>query len=80
MQHRNEFADRIDHHPQPQRVRPAAQPGAQFIELKMRQGKIPKDAVLERLTMGTCAPQPGRDGRMLVPKHPHRGGDISPFR
>jgi hypothetical protein len=36
-QHHHDFTERVDRHPEPERVRPAAQPRAQFIELSVRQ-------------------------------------------
>jgi hypothetical protein len=40
MQYRDEFADRIDRDPQPQDVRPTAQPRAQFVEKDVRQVEV----------------------------------------
>lgn len=37
MQHRDDFTDRIDGHPEPEYLVIAAEPGAQFIELDVRQ-------------------------------------------
>jgi hypothetical protein len=38
LQHRDDLRERIDHHPEPERMHAAAEAGAQFVELKMREG------------------------------------------
>jgi hypothetical protein len=52
-QYRDNLADRIDGHPQPQHVRPVPQPRAQFVQLHMRQVQ----AFLKRsCSVALCSP------------------------
>jgi hypothetical protein len=80
MQHRDEFADRIDREPQPQHVRPTAQPRAQFVELDVRQVEVAKDAVVQRRAVCPGPREPGGNGRMTMAEEVHRGGHREPFR
>ena len=51
VQHRDDLGERIDYHPQPEDMCAAAQPTPQFIELKMREGEIVQEAVVECYAM-----------------------------
>src|SRR6266851_3572010 len=57
----------------------AAQPGAQFIQLEMREPEVAQGALVESLSVRACAGQPGDDGRLPVAKDPFGGGRIQPF-
>src|SRR4029453_1943723 len=65
---------------QSQRVCPAAQPCAQFIELDVRHLEMPKGADVQRRTMSASTSQPSRDGRVAMAEHTHCSGDKEPFR
>ncbi len=80
VEHRDEFAERIDGHPEPEHMRPAAQPRAQFVELDVGQVEIVKDAVVERGTVLAGARHPGGDGGVPMAKHAPGGGKREPFR
>jgi hypothetical protein len=80
MQHRDDFTERIDCHPEPEHMSMAAEPCPQFVELEMRQVKVLEDAVVECRTVFTRTGQPPRDGGMAVAKDPYCRCDIDPFR
>jgi hypothetical protein len=79
VQYRDDFAERVKGDPQPQSVRPAAEPRPQLVELNVREGEIPKDAVVEGGTMCPSPCQPGRDGGVAMSEYAHGGGHIEPF-
>jgi len=79
MQHRDDFTDRIDGHPEPEDVGTAAEPGAQFIELDVRQMQALENAVVEHGSVLPSAGQPGGDCGMAVAKDPYCRRDIHPF-
>ena len=70
----------IDGQPEPQQLCGAAQPGAQFIQLQMRELEIAEEALVQGLCMCPSATQPDRDGRLSVPENPFGGGRAGPFR
>jgi hypothetical protein len=78
MQQRDDFAERVKGDPQPQCVRPAAEPRAQFVELNVGEGEMPKDAVVEGGSVGDSPCQPGRDGGVAMSEQAHGGGHIEP--
>jgi hypothetical protein len=80
MQHRDDFTERIDCHPEPEHMSMAAEPCPQFVELAMRQVEVLEDAVVECRTMFTRTGQPTRDRGMAVAKDPYCRCDIDPFR
>jgi len=80
MQHRNEFGELLDHHPEPQRVCPVAEPTPQFVELKMREAEIVKEALVQSCAVCSSAGQPAGDGGVAVAEHPHGRGHTQPFR
>jgi hypothetical protein len=55
------------------------QPGANFVELDVREGEIPQPVVVERRAVFARSREPGRDGGVPMTEHAHRGGDIQPF-
>jgi hypothetical protein len=80
MQHRDDFTERIDCHPEPEHMGVATEPSPQFVELKMRQVQMLEDAVVECRTVLTRTGQPGGNRGMAMAKDPCRGCDIDPFR
>jgi len=57
----------------------AAQPGAQFIQLQMRELEMAKEAFVQRLCMFSSASQPGGDGRLSVAEDPFGSRRVQPF-
>ena len=79
MQHADNLGELLDHHPQPEDMRAAAQPTPQFIELKMREGEIVEVSVVERCAMFPGTAEPGGDSRVAMAKEGHGGGHRKVF-
>jgi len=69
LQHRDDLAAGVDRQPQPEDMRPAAQAGAQFVQLDMREGKVLQGAVMPAPALLKSACQPGGESDRLIPKH-----------
>jgi len=57
----------------------AAQPGAQFVQLKVWKLKSAKEALMQRLSVLASAGQPGDDGSLTGAEDPLCGGGIQSF-
>jgi hypothetical protein len=57
----------------------AAEPGAQFIQLQMREPEGAERALVQHLRMRGRARQPRGDGGLMVTEDPLRGGRVEPF-
>jgi len=79
MQHRDDLGERVDHHPEPERVRPPPQPCTQFIQLHVRQVEVPNEVVVQHRTVFARPCQPGGDGGVAVAKDAHGSGDTESF-
>jgi hypothetical protein len=66
MQHGQNLGARIDGQPQPEHLGGAAQPGAQFVELQMRNVQVAEAALMEDLSVLACPSEPGDDGGLTV--------------
>jgi hypothetical protein len=59
LEHGKQLGARIDHQPQPEHLPGATQPGAQFIQLQMRELEMAKEAFVQGLCMVPSASQKG---------------------
>src|SRR5437763_17131183 len=57
----------------------AAQPGAQFIQLQMRELEMAKEAFVQGLCMSPSASEPGDDGGLPVAKDPFGRRSVQSF-
>jgi hypothetical protein len=55
LEHRNTLGERIDGDPEPEDLRVAAQPRAQFIELQMRKSELAEGAFMQALSLCSCS-------------------------
>ncbi len=55
------------------------QPGAQFVQLEVREPEMAEGALVERLSVLARANQPGGDGGLTVDEDPLLGGSVQPF-
>ena len=78
LEHRKKLGARIDGQPQPEHLSGATQPGAQFIQLQMRELEMAKEAFVQGLCMLPGASQPGGDGRLTVAKDAFGSGWVQP--
>ena len=73
----------IDGQPQPEDLFGASQPGAQFIQLEMREPEMAKEALVQGLCMLASASQPSSDGCLSIalrPVRPRKGPVLRPAR
>ena len=66
LKHRKNLGERIDGEPEPKHLLGVAQPGAQFVQLQMRDQEMTEEALVQDLCMFACASEPGADGRLPV--------------
>jgi hypothetical protein len=79
MEDWNKLRAGVDGQPQPQQPCGAAQPGAQFIQLQMREPEMAEEAFVQGLCMFPGASQPGADGGLSVAEDPFGSGRVQPF-
>jgi hypothetical protein len=72
-------ASGIDRQPQPEDMRPAAQPGAQFVQLDMREGEVLQGAVMYPCALLSSPAQPGSDRARVRAKYAPSGCHIQAF-
>ena len=59
MEHRKDFREGVDGQPEPEHLCGAPKPGAQFIQLQMRELEMAKEAFVQGLCMVKSASQKG---------------------
>ena len=79
MEYRNKLGAGVDGQPEPQDLLGVAQPGAQFIQLEVRKLEMGEEALVQGLSVLTCAPEPGGDGGLPVAEDPFGRGRVQPF-
>lgn len=79
LKHRDHLGEGIDGEPEPQDLFGATQPGAQFVQLQVREVQVAEAALMEELSVPACASEPDGDGGLTVPENPFGGGSIQPF-
>jgi hypothetical protein len=67
---------RINGQPEPQHLLRAAQPGAPFVQLEMREVEVAEAALMEDLSVSACASEPRGDGGLTVAEDPFGSGSI----
>jgi hypothetical protein len=78
MQHHHDFGQLLEGQPEPQCVRPVAEPTPQFVTLDVREVQPLSDARVQRRAVRARVRQPGGDGGVAMAEHPHGGGDREP--
>ena len=79
MEHGHKLRERIDGQPEPDHLCGAAQPGSQFVQLKMWEPEVAEGALVQGLCILASASQPGSDRGLPVAKDTLSGGRIKPF-
>ena len=79
MEHGKNLRAGIDGQPQPQHLFVAAQPGAQFVQLEVREPEVAEEALVQGLRVLPSAGQPGGDGGLTVAEDTFGRGSIQPF-
>ncbi len=69
----------IDGQPEPEHVCGAAQPGAQFVQLEVREPEMAEGALVQGLCVLASASQPASDRGLPIAEDTLCGGSIQPF-
>jgi hypothetical protein len=70
----------VDSQPEPLHLRMAAQPGAQFIQLDMREPEMAEEAFMQGVCVLANASEPGSDGGVSKAEDPRGRRRVEPFR
>jgi hypothetical protein len=79
IEHGNKLRAGVNGQPEPEHVCRAAQPGAQFIQLEVREPEMAKGALVEGLSVLASTGQPGGDGGVSKAEDPLGSGRVQPF-
>ena len=79
MQHGHNLGLRIDGQPQPEHLSGAAQSGANFVQLQVREVQVAEAVLMEELSVLACASEPPGDGGLSVAEDPFSGGRVQSF-
>jgi hypothetical protein len=69
----------VDGEPEPEYLFGTAQPGAQFIQLEVREVEVAEGAFVQGLSMLASSSQPGGDGGLTVAEDSFSSGSIQSF-
>jgi hypothetical protein len=78
IEDRNNLGEGIDGQPEPEHLLVAAQPGAQFVQLYVREPEVAEVALVQDPSVLASARQPGGDGGLTVAEDTFGGGSIQP--
>ena len=79
MEHGKKLCARVDGQPESQHMFVAAQPGAQFIQLEVREPEIAEEALVQDLCVLTSTSHPGGDGGLPVAEDTLGSGRVQSF-
>ncbi len=71
--------ERIDGQPEPEHLRGTAQPGAQLVQLEVRERELEEEALVQGVRVPTCTSEPPRNSGLSKAEDPLGGGRIEPF-
>ena len=66
LKHRKNLGEGINGQPEPQDLLGVAQPGAELVQLEVRQLEVAEAVLVQCLCMLPCPREPGRDGVLTV--------------
>src|SRR5215472_13102548 len=79
LKHRKNLRQRINGQPEPLHLRMAAQPGAEFVQLEVRDPKMAEGTLVQGLCMFPSASEPGRNGGLTKAEDPLGSRRVEPF-
>jgi hypothetical protein len=79
MEHGKKLCTRVDGQPEPQHVFGAAEPGAQFVQLEVREPEMAEEALVQGLRVLTSTGQPGSDRGLAKAEDTLSSRRIQPF-
>jgi hypothetical protein len=77
--HRKKLRARIDGQPEPQHLCGAAQPGAQFVQLQVREVQMAEEALVQGVRVLASTGQPGGNGGLSKAEDPFGCGRVQSF-
>ena len=79
LKHRKNLGEGINGQPQPQDLIGAAEPGAQFVQLEVRELEMAKGPLVQGVCVLASSGQPGDDGGLSKAEHTLCSRGIQPF-
>jgi hypothetical protein len=79
LEHRQNLGEGIDGHPQPQDLLSAAQPGAQLVQLQVREMQMAEEALVQGVCVPACSSEPPRQSGLSKAEDSLGGGKVEPF-
>ena len=79
LKHRKNLREGINGQPEPEHLCGAAQPGAQFIQLQVREVQMAEEALMQDLRVLTSTRQPGGNGGLSKAEDPLGSRKIQPL-
>ncbi len=79
MEHGENLGARIDRQPQLEHLPGRVEPGANFVQLQVREMQVTEEALVQGLGMFPCASEPSGDGGLTIAEDPLRGGRVESF-
>jgi hypothetical protein len=79
LKHGQNLGERINGQPEPEHLCGAAQPGAQLVQLEMREVQMAEEALVQGVRVPACPSEPSRHRGLSKAKDPLCGGKVEPF-
>jgi hypothetical protein len=79
LKHGKNLGAGIDGQPEPQHLRMASEPSAQFVQLQVREVKMAEGALVQGLCVLSSSGKPGGDGGLSIAEDPFGSRKIQPF-
>ena len=79
LKHRQNLREGIDGQPQPEHLRGAAQPGAQLVQLEVREMEMEEEALVQGVRVPACTSEPPRNRGLSKAEDPLSSRRIQPF-
>ena len=79
LKHRKNLGAGIDGQPEPEDLFGAVEPGAEFVQLQVREVEMAEEALVQGVRVPACTSEPRRDGGLTGAEDPFGGGNIQPF-
>jgi len=78
LKHRKNLGAGIDGQPEPEDLFGAVEPGAEFVQLQVREVEMAEEALVQGVRVPACTSEPRRDGGLPVTEDPFGSGSIQP--
>ena len=79
LKHRKDLGEGIDGQPEPQNLLSATEPGAQLVQLQVREMEMAEEALVESVRVLSSTRQPGGNGGLPVAENSRSCRSVQPF-